>query len=140
MDANPPVLLVEDDKVDAMTVKRAFRDLNISNNLIIVDNGIEALNYLRDDNNTKPCMILLDINMPKMNGIEFLKISKEDDILKCIPVVVVTTSREDRDRIDMFNLSVSGYMIKPIEYKSYLNTIRTIESYWSLSKFPPMYQ
>ena len=140
MNENRPVLLVEDDKVDALTVKRAFKDLNISNNLVFAGNGEEALNYLSDSENDKPCLILLDINMPKMNGIEFLKIFKANDKLNRIPVIVVTTSKEDSDKIEMFELSVSGYMIKSLEYREFLGTIKTIQSYWSLSKFPPVYQ
>ena len=85
-------------------------------------------------------MILLDINMPKMNGIEFLKCFRQKEMFKYIPVIVVTTSQDDGDKYEMFDLSVSGYMVKPIEYNLFLNTINTIKSYWSLSKFPPSIQ
>ena len=140
MDGNKPVLLVEDDKVDALTVKRAFRELDISNSIINVGNGEEALDYLNNQKNKKPCMILLDINMPKMNGIEFLKCFRQKEMFKYIPIIVVTTSLDDGDKYEMFSLSVSGYMVKPIEYNLFLNTINTIKSYWSLSKFPPSIQ
>jgi CheY-like chemotaxis protein len=115
-----PVLLVEDDYVDAMTVKRAFNDLKFTNPLIHKLNGEEALEYLRGEGNQKPCVILLDLNMPKMNGIEFLKIAKADDELKTIPVVVLTTSKGDEDRVKTFGLSVAGYMIKPTDYKKFM--------------------
>ena len=140
MDGNKPVLLVEDDKVDALTVKRAFRELDISNSIINVGNGEEALDYLNNQKNKKPCMILLDINMPKMNGIEFLKCFRQKEMFKYIPIIVVTTSLDDGDKYEKFSLSVSGYMVKPIEYNLFLNTINTIKSYWSLSKFPPSIQ
>lgn len=131
---NKPILLAEDDMVDAMTVKRAFKEIHITNPLIIVENGEEALAYLRDKNNTKPAIILLDLNMPKMNGIEFLKITKKDDDLKRIPVVVLTTSKEEQDKTESFNLGVSGYMIKPIDYVQFLEVIKTIHLYWTLSE------
>jgi CheY-like chemotaxis protein len=132
-----PVLLVEDDNIDAMTVKRAFSDLKLKNPLIHKLNGEEALEYLRGKgNNQKPCVILLDLNMPKMNGIEFLKIAKADDELKGIPVVVLTTSKNDGDRVETFGLSVAGYMIKPTDYKKFMETIKVIDLYWALSELP----
>jgi len=132
-----PVLLVEDDYVDAMTVKRAFSDLKLTNPLIHKLNGEEALEYLRGEgNNQKPCVILLDLNMPKMNGIEFLKIAKADEELKKIPVIVLTTSKSDEDRVETFGLSVAGYMIKPTDYKKFMETIRVIDLYWTLSELP----
>ena len=134
MKENKPILLAEDDMVDAMTVKRAFEEIHITNPLIIVENGEEALEYLKDKNNTKPAIILLDLNMPKMNGIEFLKIAKKDDELKRIPVVVLTTSKEEQDRMESFNLGVSGYMVKPVDFGKFIEVIKTIHLYWSLSE------
>src|SRR3972149_3707213 len=92
------ILLVEDDTVDQLTVKRALRDINITNPLKITNNGEEALEYLRNEKNEIPGIILLDLNMPKMNGVEFLKIAKNDSRIKRIPVIVLTTSKEDQDR------------------------------------------
>ncbi len=112
-----PILLVEDDRVDTMTVKRVFKDLKVTNPLVCTVNGEEALEYLRDTGNKKPCIILLDLNMPKMNGIEFLKIVKADEQLKKIPVVVLTTSNNEQDVIESFGLSVAGYIVKPADYK-----------------------
>jgi len=131
-----PVLLVEDDSIDAMTVERAFKDLRLTNMLTHCTNGEEALAYLRDSRNTEPCVILLDLNMPRMNGIEFLKIAKNDADLKRIPVVVLTTSNEERDVVQSFRMSVAGYIIKPVDYKKFVEAIRTIDLYWTLSELP----
>ena len=131
-----PVLLVEDDSVDAMTVKRAFKDLKILNPLVHSGNGEEALAYLRDWSNEKPCVILLDLNMPRMNGVEFLKVVKADTDLRKIPVVVLTTSREESDIVESFQLSVAGYIVKPVDYRNFVEAIRTIDLYWTLSELP----
>ncbi len=131
-----PVLLVEDDNVDAMTVRRAFKDLKVTNPLVHRINGEEALEYLKDENNKIPCVILLDLNMPKMNGTEFLKVAKSDEKLKKIPVVVLTTSKEERDIVESFDLSVAGYIVKPVDYKNFVEAIKTIDLYWTLSELP----
>jgi CheY-like chemotaxis protein len=131
-----PVLLVEDDTIDAMTVRRAFRDLKVANPLVHTVNGEEALTYLKDETKAKPCLILLDLNMPKMNGIEFLGVAKVDPVLKKIPVVVLTTSSEERDVVQSFRLSVAGYIIKPVDYRNFVEAIRTIDLYWTLSELP----
>jgi CheY-like chemotaxis protein len=132
-----PVLLLEDDTVDAMTVIRAMKDLKVNNPLIRVVNGEEGLKYLKNEVNIKPCVILLDLNMPRMNGVEFLKIIKADSELRGIPVVVLTTSRADQDRNECFNRSVAGYIVKPVDYKNFLEAIRILDLYWSLSELPP---
>lgn len=131
-----PILLVEDDSIDAMTVQRAFRDLKLTNPLKRTVNGEDALTYLRDPANDKPCMILLDLNMPKMNGTEFLGVAKGDSSLREIPVIVLTTSSEERDIVASFRQSVAGYIVKPVDYSKFLDVVRTIQSYWSLSQFP----
>jgi CheY-like chemotaxis protein len=136
MKGKKPILLVEDDKVDTMTVTRALKEIHVSNNIINVGNGIEALEYLRNESNETPCIILLDLNMPKMNGIEFLEVVKHDDKLKMIPVVVLTTSKEEQDKVDSFRLSVAGYMIKPVDYRQFVEVVRTINVYWTLSELP----
>ena len=130
------ILLVEDDQVDAMTVQRAFKDLKISNNLNIAGNGLDAIEYLKNSENERPCIILLDLNMPKMNGIEFLKEARELGLINRIPVVVLTTSEEDQDRIDSYDLGIAGYMVKPVDYIKFIEVIRTIDMYWTLSKLP----
>jgi CheY-like chemotaxis protein len=131
-----PILLLEDDTVDAMTVKRALKDLNITNPLVRVANGEEALVYLRDETKTKPCVILLDLNMPKMNGIEFLKVAKADDKLKRIPAIVLTTSKDDQDRFATFQLSISGFIVKPVDYMKFVEAMKIVNLYWTLSELP----
>ncbi len=131
-----PILLVEDDRVDVMTVERALKELKVTNPLVCSINGEEALEYLRDESSKKPCVILLDLNMPKMNGTEFLKVVKADDVLKKIPVVVLTTSSEEQDVVESFNLSVAGYIVKPTDYKKFVEAIRAIDLYWTLSELP----
>jgi len=136
MSPNKPILLVEDDLVDQMTVKRSLKEIKISNRLVIANNGEEALLYLNEDKYQKPVFILLDMNMPKMNGLEFLNVIKKDDELKNIPVIVLSTSKSDSDRIDSFNLGVAGYMAKPVDYRKFVEVIRTIHMYWNLSELP----
>jgi CheY-like chemotaxis protein len=131
-----PILLVEDDSVDVMMVKRALKDLNVTNLLVQTPNGKEAFEYLTGEGNERPCIILLDLNMPKMNGVEFLKIIKADDELKKIPVVVLTTSRDTEDKFETFELSAAGYIVKPADYKKFVEAMRTIDVYWTLSELP----
>ncbi|MGQ3684062.1 MAG: response regulator [Candidatus Loosdrechtia sp.] len=128
------ILLVEDDIVDQMTVKRALKDINVTNPLKIANNGEKALEYLMDKEHELPGIILLDLNMPRMNGIELLKIIKDDNSIKRIPVVVLTTSREEQDRIRTFDLGIAGYMVKPVDYLQFVELIKTINLYWTLSE------
>ncbi len=136
MHNSKPVLLVEDDQVDAMTVQRSFRDLKVTNKLVIKVDGREAWEYLQEEGCEKPCVVLLDLNMPRMNGIEFLKLVKADDKLKKIPVIVLTTSVAERDVTESFNLGVAGYIVKPVDYKKFVEAIKAIEIYWTLSQLP----
>ncbi|MEK7850983.1 MAG: response regulator [Deltaproteobacteria bacterium] len=141
MRSNVPILLVEDDQVDVMTVQRAFKKNKIINPLSVCSNGEEALKYLRhegayssSDKSPRPGIILLDLNMPVMNGIEFMKVVKSDEDLKRIPVIVLTTSKEEEDRVESFKLSVAGYIIKPVEFEKFVEAVRLIELYWTLSE------
>ncbi len=136
MQNSKPILLIEDDDVDVMTVNRALRDLKVTNQLVSIGDGEEAIEYLRDESATKPCIVLLDLNMPKMDGAEFLKIVKADKALKKIPVVILTTSNSDRDVIESFELGAAGYMVKSVDYEKFVETIRAINQYWTLSKLP----
>jgi len=129
-------LLVEDDSVDAMTVKRALKDLKITNELIRTTNGEEALDYLNTESNGSPCVILLDLNMPKMNGIEFLKIIKVDEVLKEIPIVALTTSKEEGDVKETFKLGVADYIVKPVDYKKFVEALGPINQFCSFSELP----
>jgi CheY-like chemotaxis protein len=136
MRTSKPIMLLEDDMVDVMTVQRALKDLKVTNKLVRTANGEEAIVYLRDDNNIKPCVILLDLNMPKMNGVEFLKIVKANETLKKIPAIVLTTSKDDQDRIQSYQLNVAGFIVKPVDYKKFVEAIRIIDLYWTLSELP----
>ncbi len=136
------ILLVEDDDVDRMNVKRAFRKNNISNPLYIAENGIEALEMLRTQQGDSPMipperrLILLDLNMPKMNGLEFLEELRQDSTLKSIPVIVLTTSDEDRDRVEAYQLNVAGYILKPVTFNKFADVIATLNKYWTLCEMP----
>jgi len=131
-----PILLIEDDQIDVMTVQRALKELHVTNRLDVAENGQQALHRLRTSDIERPCLILLDLNMPIMNGIEFLRIAKNDPQLKRIPVVILTTSEEQRDKMESFNLGVAGYMRKPVDYRQFVETIRSIDTYWTLSELP----
>ncbi len=130
------VLLLEDDVVDQESVKRAFKTLKILNPLAIASNGEEGLAYLRDKANRLPCLVLLDLKMPRMGGLEFLDELKKDEQLKQIPVVVFTSSKEEQDKITSFKLSVAGYIVKPSAQDKLLEVMRTIDLYWTLSEVP----
>ncbi len=136
MKTDRPILLVEDDRIDAMAVKRAFKAIRVANPLVMAENGEAALAWLQAQENPRPCVILLDLNMPRMNGIEFLRIVKADPALRRIPVVVLTTSREEEDKLNSFDLSVAGYMLKPVDYQKFVETVKTIDLYWTLSELP----
>jgi CheY-like chemotaxis protein len=136
MNNNKPILLVEDDDIDAKTVQRALRDLHVSNSLARVADGREALAWLRDPANRTPGLILLDLNLPVMCGLEFLKVAKADETLRRIPVVILTTSRLEADKLTSFEYSVAGYMIKPVDYQQFVEVVRAINLYWTLSESP----
>ncbi|MGE5757948.1 MAG: response regulator [Sideroxydans sp.] len=131
-----PILLVEDDQVDVMTVMRALKEIKVANPVVNLENGEEALKYLRDPERDKPCIILLDLNMPIMNGIEFLQVMKHEPLLRRIPVVVLTTSEEQQDKINSFDLGVAGYIAKPVDYRHFVEVMRTIDAYWTISEVP----
>ena len=131
------VLLVEDDEVDVMNVQRAFKKNNITNPLYVAGNGLEALEMLRT--NGIPVgrrLILLDLNMPKMNGIEFLRELRADPELHPTPVVVLTTSNDERDRVEAYNLNVAGYILKPVTFMNFVEAMATLNKYWALVELP----
>jgi CheY-like chemotaxis protein len=128
--------LVEDDDVDAMMVRKAVDELEIAGPLTRVTNGEEALKYLRSRGNEKPCIIFLDLNMPRMNGAEFLKVVKADDTLKRVPIIVLTASKEQCDIVSSFDLCVAGYIVKPVDYERFVQALKTIDLYWTLSELP----
>ncbi len=126
------ILLVEDDEVDVMNVKRAFSKNNIKNPLFVAGNGVEALELLDGKIVPLPKIIILDINMPKMNGIEFLKNLRENERLKNISVFVMTTSNEDSDKIKAYNLNVAGYILKPLSFEKFVISVSTLNNFWEL--------
>lgn len=131
------ILLVEDDDIDVMTVKRAFRKNNISNPLLVASNGLEALEMLRSGAIPPENRIyLLDINMPRMDGIEFLRELRADPELRSTTVVVLTTSNEDRDRVQAYELNVAGYLLKPVTFVSFVEIMAMLNKYWTLMEFP----
>ena len=136
------ILLVEDDEVDVMNVKRAFKKYRITNPLYTAGNGIEALRMLKPQDGERSQvpqtrrLILLDLNMPKMNGLEFLQEIRKDEVLKRTPVIVLTTSDEDKDRIDAYNLNVAGYILKPVTFINFAEVMVALNKYWALCEMP----
>lgn len=136
------ILLVEDDEVDVMNVKRAFKKNNITNPLYIAGNGLEALKMLRGESGKPPTvpanrrLILLDLNMPKMGGIEFLHELRADPDLRSTPVVVLTTSDQDQDRVEAYNLNVAGYLLKPVTFNTFADLMVALNRYWALCELP----
>jgi len=131
------ILLVEDDEVDVMNVQRAFQKNHITNPLFVASNGLEALERLRG--NVIPRdrrIVLLDLNMPKMNGIEFLQELRRDAELRMTPVVVLTTSNDERDRIEAYNLNVAGYLLKPVTFSNFCEVMTALNKYWALVELP----
>ncbi|MGH7607649.1 MAG: response regulator [Gemmatimonadales bacterium] len=131
------ILLVEDDELDVMNVRRAFEKNHITNPLYVAANGLEALDMLR--NGTLPVerrLVLLDLNMPRMNGIEFLREVRADPALRKLVVVVLTTSNNDRDRIDAYDLNVAGYLVKPVTFADFSDLMVTLDKYWTIVQMP----
>ncbi|MBA3458171.1 MAG: response regulator [Deltaproteobacteria bacterium] len=135
----PPlnILLVDDDEVDAITVKRAFSKAKLPYHLTVVRNGIEALELLRGGTfAAERRLVLLDIHMPRMNGIEFLREVRADPKLQKLTIVMMTTSSEESDRIEAYQLNVAGYVIKPVTFQALETIVATLSSYWKLMQFP----
>lgn len=131
------ILLVEDDEIDVMNVQRAFRQNHITNPLYVAGNGVQALEILRGDEMPKDRrLVLLDLNMPRMNGIEFLQELRSDPTLSHIPVVVLTTSNDDQDKLQAYDLNVAGYLLKPVGFSDFANLMVTLNKYWMLVELP----
>ena len=133
LDANAVILLVEDDRVDIMTVKRALQKNDVTNPIYVARTGVEALGMLRGDGfpriEPNPSLILLDLNLPKMGGIEFLKELRADPDLKSLPVIVLTSSNEPRDRAAAFEYDVEDYIVKPHSFEEFTSAMATILAY-----------
>jgi CheY-like chemotaxis protein len=131
------ILLVEDDEVDVMNVRRAFDKGHIESSLFVASNGVEALDRLRrGDVPRNRRLVLLDLNMPQMNGIEFLRKLRGDPELSATPVVVLTTSTHDRDRIEAYELNVAGYLVKPVTFAAFCELMAALDRYWTLAELP----
>ena len=131
------ILLVDDDEVDIMNVQRAFARNHITNPLHIAGDGPTGLRMLRDGTIASGRrLVLLDLNMPRMNGIEFLRELRADPALRHTSVVVLTTSNEERDKTDAYQLGVAGYLLKPVTFTSFVDMMATLNKYWTLVEMP----
>jgi CheY-like chemotaxis protein len=131
------ILLVEDDEVDVMNVRRAFARNKITNPLFVAGDGVEALEKLRGGEIPRTRrIVLLDLNMPRMNGIEFLKELRQDPELASTPVVVLTTSNDDRDKVAAYDLNVAGYLLKPVTFAEFAELMAALNNYWTLVEIP----
>ena len=127
------ILLIEDDMIEVMKLNRVISSLNLSHKIIEANNGEEAIEALENKENL-PDLILLDLNMPKISGIEFLNILKNDARLKYIPTVVLTTSINNKDLVACFEIGIAGYILKPLKYEDYILKIEKVLAYWSINE------
>jgi len=131
------ILLVEDDDVDVMSVQRAFERGHIASRVTVARDGIEALRLLRNGQGPQQRrLVLLDLNLPRMSGIEFLGEVRRDPLLCRTLVVVLTTSNEERDRADAYGLHAAGYLLKPVTFPAFVELMVVLNRYWRLVEFP----
>ncbi|HCZ37077.1 MAG TPA: two-component system response regulator [Cytophagales bacterium] len=131
------ILLVEDSLEDAELIVRTLKKHNLANHLLHVQDGEEALNYLMNENDFLPRLILLDLKMPKVDGIEVLKVLKAHPQKKLVPVVVLTSSREERDIVESYRLGVNAYIVKPVDFEKFVKAIADIGLFWLILNQPP---
>jgi two-component system response regulator len=131
------ILLLEDSLEDAELIVRTLKKHNLANHLLHVQDGEEALNYLMNENDFLPRLILLDLKMPKVDGIEVLKVLKAHPQKKLIPVVVLTSSREERDIVESYRLGVNAYIVKPVDFEKFVKAIADIGLFWLILNQPP---
>ena len=112
------ILLIEDDAIEVMKFNRVLKSMDLNHKITEANNGEEALTILREKS-IIPDIIVLDLNMPKINGIEFLSILKQDDVLKYIPSIVLTTSNNHKDVMECYRIGIAGYLLKPLKYEEY---------------------
>ena len=134
------ILVAEDDEVDVMNIKRAFKKNNVKNPVIFAKNGLHAWNMLKGEGGEEkldptPRVALLDINMPKMTGLELLEKIREDDELKSMSIFILTTSDDDCDKYRAYNLNVAGYIVKPVNFEKFVMAVATLNNYWELSEY-----
>ena len=138
------ILLVEDNRDDVLLTRRALEKAKIANQVDVANNGIEALEYLKgegkfSDRDTKdlPVVILLDLKMPRMGGLEFLKTIRNSDEFKLLPAVVLTSSKEEEDIIESYNLGANSYIQKPVDFDQFVKAVQTLGLYWLLLNVSP---
>jgi CheY-like chemotaxis protein len=143
--ANGKILLVEDNTDDVLLTKRALERAHVANVLEVANDGIEALEYLRGegkyegrDTTDMPVVVLLDLKMPRMGGLEFLRIVREDEVLKLLPIVVLTSSKEEQDVIESYSLGANSYIQKPVDFDQFVKAIQTLGLYWLVLNVNPV--
>ncbi len=123
------ILLIEDDQIEVLKLKRAVKKLALDHKLLEAVDGLEALELLRNTSDL-PDIIFLDLNMPRINGLEFLKILKADERLRYLPTIILTTSSNRKDVLDCYKIGVAGYILKPLKYDDYVEKIKRTLLYW----------
>ena len=137
------ILLVEDNPNDVELTLHAFERHNLTNSIHVARDGEEALDYLRgighdgDGRNQRPKVVLLDLKLPKVDGLEVLREIRSNEELRTLPVVVLTSSREERDIVESYDLGVNSYLVKPIDFDKFVDTVQTLGLYWVLLNEPP---
>ena len=137
------ILLVEDDPKDTELTMTALEEYNLSNEVVVASDGEEALDYLyyrgkfQRRSGENPAVMLLDLKLPKVDGLEVLQRVKTDDKLKMIPVVVLTSSREERDMVASYKLGVNAYVVKPVDFHEFVNAIKELGVFWAIINEPP---
>jgi len=137
------ILMVEDDARDVELSLTALEQHNLANEVVVVGDGEEALDYLYQRGkftaraNGNPAVLLLDLKLPKVDGLEVLQQIKTDDRLKMIPVVVLTSSREERDMVASYQLGVNAYVVKPVDFHEFVNAVKELGIFWALINEPP---
>jgi two-component system response regulator len=131
------ILLVEDNPNDAELAIRALKKNNLANNLVHLEDGQEALDYLYNEDNEMPKLILMDVKMPRVDGIEVLRKLKSDEKRKVIPVVMLTSSKEDKDIIEAYNLGVNAYIVKPVDFDQFVKAVTQLGFFWMILNQPP---
>ena len=127
------ILLIEDDAIEIMKFNRVLKTLGMNHKVIEANNGEEALEVLKVKE-VIPDIIVLDLNMPRINGIEFLRILKKDDFLKYIPAIILTTSNNHTDLLECYKTGIAGYLLKPLKYDDYVDRIKKLLEYWSCNE------
>jgi two-component system response regulator len=134
---NKKILLVEDNPDDVELTLRAFRKVNLANDVDVVSDGEEALKYLDGHKEVLPVVVLLDLKLPKVEGLEVLKRLRADEATRLLPVVIMTSSREERDLIDGYRFGANSYIRKPVNFEQFVDAVRQLGVYWLLLNEPP---